>query len=142
MNFFTSQSISESNNTHNANLLCIVQAFHGSLSLSFRFSSAFSYVFLHYQTSLQDLISRFATTNTKDAEGQIKHLFLSEFGTMFTALDAPLSVLVIYLFFANSFLLYVLHGVEVVVDYEALNVAQDEKIITRCAMASNGISPA
>jgi hypothetical protein len=90
----------------------------------------------------QEYISRFATTNTTDDEGQIKHLFLPEFGTKFTALDAPLSVLVMYLFVANSFLLYLLHEVEVVVDYEALKVAQDEKIIKRCAVASNGITPA
>jgi hypothetical protein len=47
-----------------------------------------------------------------------------------------------YLFVANSFLLYLLHGVDIIVDYEALKVAQDEKIIKRCAVANNGITPA
>lgn len=47
-----------------------------------------------------------------------------------------------YVFVANSFLLYPPHGVEVVVDYATLKDTHDEKIIERCAIASNGIIPA
>ena len=44
-----------------------------------------------------------------------------------------------YLFVVYPFLLYLPHGVEVVVDYAALKDAHDETIIKGSAVASNGI---
>lgn len=48
----------------------------------------------------REFISRFAITKTTDNDRQIKHLFSSEFVTMFTVRDEPLFVLVMYLFVA------------------------------------------
>jgi hypothetical protein len=47
-----------------------------------------------------------------------------------------------YPFVAYSFLPYLPHGVDVVVDYAALKGAHDETIVKRCAVAGNGIIPA
>jgi len=89
----------------------------------------------------QEFNSRFATTTT-NPDRQIKHLFPSEFGTLFTVRDEPLFVISMYLFVAYSFLLYLPHGVEVVVDYAALKGAHEEIMIKGFAIASNGIIPA
>jgi hypothetical protein len=47
-----------------------------------------------------------------------------------------------YPFVAYSFLPYLPHGVDVVVNYAALKGAHDETIVKRCAVASKGIIPA